>query len=79
MRGSRKGRGSGPKPDERVAIGETKVLVVDDEPIDLRVCSTIVSSSGYEVLEAASCAEAQRQYRATRPHAAILDYQKLLP
>ncbi|MCP4654030.1 MAG: response regulator [bacterium] len=49
--------------------------MVDDEPVDLRVCSTIVSARGYEVLEAASCAEAERRCRAKRPHAAILDYQ----
>lgn len=59
----------------RSNVAETRVLVAEDEPVSLRVCSKIVQSAGYAVVEARSCAEAEQQCEATRPHAAILDYQ----
>ncbi len=61
------------EPNQTAA--KTKVLVVDDEPVALRVGAKIVSVRGYEAVTATSCAEAERQCHATRPHAAILDYQ----
>lgn len=39
------------------------------------MCKYLVTSAGYEAVEAGSCAEAERLCRRRRPHAAILDYQ----
>lgn len=52
-----------------------RILVVDDEPsVRFGLCD-FLSSSGYEVEQADSCASADELFRAWRPNAALLDYR----
>ena len=55
--------------------GSESVLVVDDEPLVLRLCCTILSRQGYEVLGANSPDEALRvsEERADRLHLLLSD------
>ncbi len=50
------------------------VLVVDDDPVVRVICHKFLTDHGYAVVEAASCAEAERAL-AARPQCAVLDYQ----
>lgn len=58
-------------------IGDTKpaekILVVDDDPIILRVTTYLLESAGYEVLEAATGDEGLRLVEAERPGLVLLD------
>jgi DNA-binding NtrC family response regulator len=55
--------------------GPNRVLVVDDEDGIRFALRDFLESSGYAVEEAASCAEAEKVFRATRPDAALLDFR----
>ncbi len=50
------------------------VLVVDDEEVGREIVESILASD-YQVLTAGSCAEAELVMQASRPDAAILDYE----
>ncbi len=52
-----------------------RLLVVDDDPSIRTVCAEILGNHGYEVLEAGSCAEAERTVREKRPHLLLVDVQ----
>ncbi|MBI4517540.1 MAG: sigma-54-dependent Fis family transcriptional regulator [Deltaproteobacteria bacterium] len=52
-----------------------KVLIVDDEAGVRFGLRGFLVTNGYSVEEAATCAEAEAGFRASRPDAAILDYQ----
>ncbi len=52
-----------------------RVMVVDDDPAIRAICSEILSNHGYEVHEAASCADAVRAVRQKRPHLVLIDVQ----
>jgi CheY-like chemotaxis protein len=50
-----------------------RILIVDDDP-DLREATEIIlSGAGYEVVQAASAAEAQKKLQAQRPDLILLD------
>src|SRR5437764_14128417 len=57
--------------------GMPRVLVCDDEPQILRALTLVLSESGFEVVEAASAAEALDRAVVRPPEAAIIDL--LLP
>jgi two-component system KDP operon response regulator KdpE len=50
-----------------------KILVIDDEPAQLRLVSQVLSSNGYEVLQANSGQEALRIVFEQRPDLVLLD------
>ncbi len=50
-----------------------KVLVVDDAKFMRMKCAKLLTSSGYEVFEAADGAEAIQVYKASKPDAVLLD------
>ena len=52
---------------------ETRVLVVDDEPLLLRHNSALLSEAGYQVLEAATGREALLLATESRPELVLLD------
>jgi signal transduction histidine kinase/GGDEF domain-containing protein len=51
------------------------VVVVDDDPSIRAICAEVLRSRGYDVTEAASCAEARRLVAERRPQAVLLDVQ----
>ena len=51
----------------------TKIMVVDDAQFMRMKCAKLLSSNGYEVLEAATGAEAVENYKAEKPDAVLLD------
>jgi twitching motility two-component system response regulator PilH len=54
-------------------MGVTKVLVVDDSPVDLEHLKTIVTDAGYQVITASSGREAQEKAKSHRPDAILMD------
>jgi two-component system cell cycle sensor histidine kinase/response regulator CckA len=56
-------------------IGSETVLVVDDEPLVLRLCCSILERQGYHVLSAGSAQEALKvcENRAPKPHLLLSD------
>ncbi len=54
---------------------QTKILVVDDDPMGRLLIHEILTDRGYKVVPAASCAQAEITLREERPDAAILDYR----
>jgi DNA-binding NtrC family response regulator len=52
-----------------------RILLVDDEPGLRFGVRTFLTVSGFDVDEASSLAEAQEQFRTTRPDAAVIDYK----
>jgi two-component system KDP operon response regulator KdpE len=56
-----------------VSAGRTRILVVDDEPQILRFLRTTLGANDYDVIEAASGAEALRRAAAEAPDVILLD------
>ncbi|XXF75164.1 sigma-54 dependent transcriptional regulator [Myxococcaceae bacterium GXIMD 01537] len=52
-----------------------RILLVDDEPGLRFGMRAFLTASGFDVDEASSLAEAQEQFRAVRPDAAVIDYK----
>jgi signal transduction histidine kinase/DNA-binding response OmpR family regulator len=52
-----------------------RVLVVDDDPAIRAICVDVLTTHGYEVDEAGTCAEARRLVRERRPHLLLVDVQ----
>ena len=52
-----------------------RVLVVDDDPAIRAICTDVLTSHGYEVDEAGTCAEARRLVRERRPQLLLVDVQ----
>jgi PAS domain S-box-containing protein len=52
---------------------DTRILVIDDEPLLLRATSRLLAEAGYQVLEAAAGREGLRLARETRPDLVLLD------
>ena len=50
-----------------------RILLVDDEPELRRMVTGLLAGAGYEVLEAADCAQARAAMAAQRPDAVLLD------
>ncbi len=50
-----------------------KIMVVDDAAFMRMKCAKFLTSNGYEVMEAATGAEAVEKYRTGRPDAVLLD------
>ena len=50
-----------------------RILLVDDEPELRRMVASLLTGAGYEVLEAADCAQARAAMAAQRPDAVLLD------
>ena len=50
-----------------------RILLVDDEPELRRMVTGLLTGAGYEVLEAADCAQARAAMAAQRPDAVLLD------
>ena len=50
-----------------------RILLVDDEPELRRMVASLLTGAGYEVLEAADCAQARAAMAARRPDAVLLD------
>jgi two-component system, sensor histidine kinase and response regulator len=55
------------------AISSGRILVVDDQPVNLRVVSSLLSRQGYEVVCAASGEEALQRYEEAVPDLVLLD------
>lgn len=51
----------------------TKIMVVDDAQFMRMKCAKLLSSNGYDVIEAATGAEAVENYKTERPDAVLLD------
>lgn len=51
----------------------SKVLVVDDSPVDLQHLKSIVEAAGYQVITASNGQEAQQKARQDRPDAIFMD------
>lgn len=51
----------------------SKVLVVDDSPVDLEHLKSIVTGAGYQVITASNGREAQEKARSDRPDAILMD------
>lgn len=51
----------------------TKIMVVDDAQFMRMKCAKLLSSNGYDVIEAATGAEAVENYKAEKPDAVLLD------
>ena len=51
----------------------TKIMVVDDAQFMRMKCAKLLSSNGYDVIEAATGAEAVESYKTERPDAVLLD------
>lgn len=51
-----------------------RILVVDDQPRLRQSVREFLEIKGFDVDEAATCAEAEEAFRATRPDVALLDY-----
>ncbi len=56
-----------------MTAGRPRILVVDDEPQILRFLRTSLAANGYDVIEAATAAEALRRAAADAPDAILLD------
>ena len=50
-----------------------KILIVDDEPALREMIRAFLAQAGYEVVSAATCAEALAAFRSAHPHAVLLD------
>ncbi len=50
-----------------------KVMVVDDAAFMRMKCTKLLTTSGYEVIEASNGLEAVQKYKANRPDAVLLD------
>ena len=50
-----------------------RILLVDDEPELRRMVASLLTGAGYEVAEAADCAQARAAMAAQRPDAVLLD------
>ncbi|MEX1033849.1 MAG: response regulator [Cellvibrionaceae bacterium] len=51
----------------------SKILVVDDSPVDLQHLKTIIENAGYQVITASNGREAQEKARLDRPDAILMD------
>jgi signal transduction histidine kinase/DNA-binding response OmpR family regulator len=76
------------KPADADALGEaaeglvrrgrpsgTRVLVVDDDASIRAICLDVLTAHGYEVEQAATCAEARRLVRERRPELLLIDVE----
>ena len=54
-------------------MAATKVLIVDDSPVDLQHLKGIVENAGYQVITASNGAEAQEKARTYRPDVILMD------
>jgi twitching motility two-component system response regulator PilH len=58
---------------EGTTMPVSKVLVVDDSPVDLEHLKSIVAGAGYQVITASNGREAQERARSDRPDAILMD------
>jgi CheY-like chemotaxis protein len=57
----------------RVQLGEIRVLVVDDEPVNIKVIQALLEPEGFKVLTASGGREGIDVARAQLPHLILLD------
>lgn len=55
-------------------MADGRILVVDDEPQFLSTVQNFLENSGFEVVTATSCRQAQEIYSSAKPDAAVMDY-----
>ena len=55
-------------------MAEGRILVVDDEPHFLSTVQNFLENSGFEVVTATSCRQAEELYTSAKPDAAVMDY-----
>lgn len=55
-------------------MADGRILVVDDEPQFLSTVQNFLEHSGFEVVTATSCRQAQEIYSSAKPDAAVMDY-----
>jgi CheY-like chemotaxis protein len=53
--------------------GATRVLVVDDQPLNLKLAQRVLEIEGYDVLAAASAEEAERAVEEFSPRLIVMD------
>jgi two-component system, sensor histidine kinase and response regulator len=56
-----------------IATSTGRILIVDDQPVNLRVVSSLLSRQGYEVIQAGSGEEALALYQQSAPDLVLLD------
>ncbi len=56
-------------------MASKQILLIEDDNTVRFAVSDFLTSQGYDVEEAATCAHAEERFRATRPDAVILDYE----
>ena len=59
--------------EQPAGFAEVPILVVEDNPSSMRLARSILSSSGFEVLEAGSGEEALKAVRETPPDLILMD------
>jgi two-component system, sensor histidine kinase and response regulator len=62
-----------PPPTPSIDLKGRRILVVDDDRINLRIIGGILRTEGYEISEAVSGEEALERYAETRPNLVLLD------
>jgi len=55
-------------------MGDSRILVVDDEPDFLATVQGYLEERGFEVVTGTSCRQAEAIFASTKPDAAVLDY-----
>jgi len=61
------------KPAPKKPTNQPKVLVVDDDPLFLKIAATHLESNGYDVTTAKDGSEAIEAVRKQKPHLVVLD------
>lgn len=56
-------------------MSHERILIIDDNPNDIRLMSRVLTRSGYEVLSASSGDEGIERVRETRPDCILVDYR----
>ena len=60
-------------PQRSTSASSGRILVVDDQPVNLRVVSSLLSRQGYEVVCAGNGEEALQRYAEGAPDLVLLD------
>lgn len=58
---------------ERIASRTARILIIDDEPLVLRLAATVLSSAGHTIFQAADGKSGETLFYKIRPELTILD------